>query len=164
MPKLLVVDPETGDAWAEKFDGNADWSDLYNIEWEMTGWECSDGRSNQTDGGTFEIEFMEGNYVSIKYTDSDGNVQDFDYMTIIFRPFDLYDGVRDDYYGMWTGECSEWNDPYNSFAFQMTEPDTLELIWFNYDDEGNPGDYYTIVKFFNAELLKYYQDKLNLNK
>ena len=84
-------------------------------------------------------------------------------MSIIFRPIDLYDGVRDDYYGVWTGECSEWDDPNNSFAFQMTDPDTLEMIWFTYDDDGNPGDYYTIVRFFNAELLKYYQDKLNLN-
>ncbi|MBP5529891.1 MAG: PQQ-binding-like beta-propeller repeat protein [Lachnospiraceae bacterium] len=164
MPKLLVVDPETGDAWAEVFGGNADWNDLDDIDWKMTAWECSDGRSSQTDGGSFEIEFMEGNYVSVKYTDSDGDVQDFDYMSIIFRPIDLYDGVRDDYYGVWTGECAEWNDPYNSFAFQMTDPDTLEMIWFTYDDDGNPGDYYTIIRFFNAELAQYYQDKLNSNK
>ena len=163
MPKLLVVDPETGDAWAEVFDGNADWSDLYNIDWQMTGWECSDGRSNQTDGGTFEIEFPYDNYMTLKYTDDDGNVQDFDYMSVIFRPYDLYDGVSDYYYGVWTGECEPYDDPNNSFAFQLTDPDTLEMIWFTYDDEGNPSGSYTIVRFFNAELLKYYQDKLNLN-
>ena len=42
----------------------------------------------------------------------------------------------------------------------MTEPDTLEMIWFVSD--GANKEFYKF-DFMDAQLLQYYQDKLELN-
>ncbi len=157
----VIADPLTGEGRVEEFDGNADWSKCATKTWEMTNWTCSDGRDNTTCGDTYELEISEDYVMSLTYTDEDGNVQEFSYMTILFRPFDLYEGISDYYYGVWSGECCQWGDPYNTFAFQMSDPDTLELMWFTFDEDGNPSDY-THVSFMDAEILQYYHDVLEL--
>ena len=103
------------------------------------------------------MEIFDGYYVSFHFQDKDIDLN-ADYVKGYFRPNDLYDGVRDDYYGKWVLEGEV--DPWNSFAMQMTEPDTLEMIWFVSD--GYDTEFYKF-DFMDAQLLQYYQDKLELN-
>ena len=153
----LVVDPKTGEAHPEEFDENADWSTLCR-EWEFLNWQSDDGSTSAEGGGRFEVEFFGEDYLgtvymNIKYISESGNEVLFEYMPVRFRSRDLYDGVSDYFYGVWTGECQPYYDEDNSFAFQMTDPDTLEVIWFTSKPDG-----YTIITFMDKETLQYYKD------
>lgn len=142
----VEADPATGEAHVEEFGGNADWSESISSDWKMKDWTCSNGTDSSTKSDKFELEILDNYYMTLKYTDSKGNETDFDYMSIVYRPVDLYEGIKDDEYGVWCGECSKWGDKNNSFAYQMTDPHNLSLIWFIFDEDGNPGDY-TIINF-----------------
>ena len=44
----------------------------------------------------------------------------------------------------------------------MSDPDTLNLVWFRKDADGNDLGCMSF-EVMDEELLQYYQDKLNLN-
>ena len=158
----LIFDPETEEIKPEEYAENADWSTLIR-DWEFCNWVSDDGSTSADAGGTFEIEFLGENtdrnlIMHIKYISEGGNEVEY-YMTVAFRSMDLYDGVSDYYYGVWSGECAPFGDEDTSFAFQMTDPDTLEVIWFQSKPDG-----YTIITFMDKEILQYYQDVLALRQ
>lgn len=155
-----VVDIDNGTIHQEEFEGEVNWNEITG-DFTMTRWSCSDGRDNQSCEDKFEITITDDYYMTLKHININGSEDEFEYMPIIFHPGNLYDGQSDYYYGKWVGECKVWNDRYNSFAFTMTDPNTLEVIWFTYDDAGEPLDYY-IISFFDSELLQYYKDVQDL--
>ena len=87
--------------------------------------------------------------MNFSWKDAKGKEQLFEYMPIVFKPVDLYDGIENDEYGTWCGCCQVYNDKNNSFAYQMTDSKTLKMIWFMFDDNGEPMDY-TIITFTSA--------------
>jgi len=152
----LIVDDNKGEAYPEEFDENADWSECTE-EWEMTSWQDDDNNFYYASDSKekYEISITDSYWMTIKYTDENGNVREFSYMQVIFRNGILYEGMNEYYYGKWVGECKY--DKENEFAFGMTDPDNLEVIWFRYDEEGNFADSVKI-NFLNAELSQYYRD------
>lgn len=150
-PTVLIIDPETGIGREEEFDEKVDFTKCVN-EWEMCRWESDDGSDSTNCEDTFKVIIDDYYTMSVIWTDSSGNEHAFENMQIIYRNRDLYDGVRDDFYGIFSGECQYDED--NSFAFQLTEPDTLELIWFQEHPQN-----YIIITFMDKELLDYYKDK-----
>lgn len=157
----LIVNPRTGEAVPETFEeGSEEKFEKLLREWEFGHYQGrTDLESTYAKDITGEctLEIFDGYYVSFHFQDKDIDLN-ADYVKGYFRPNDLYDGVRDDYYGKWVLEGEV--DPWNSFAMQMTEPDTLEMIWFVSD--GYDTDFYKF-DFMDAQLLQYYQDKLELN-
>ena len=157
----LIVNPRTGEAVPETFEeGSEEKFEKLLREWEFGHYQGrTDLESTYAKDITGEctLEIFDGYYVSFHFQDKDIDLN-ADYVKGYFRPNDLYDGVRDDYYGKWVLEGEV--DPWNSFAMQMTEPDTLEMIWFVSD--GYDTEFYKF-DFMDAQLLKYYQDKLELN-
>lgn len=161
--RCLIIDPKTGEAYPEEFAEDADWSSLIR-EWEFTNWQSNDGSTSYEAGGSFKVEFIGDNTehdlcMSLTYISEGGNEVEFSYMPVSFRAEDLYEGVSDYFYGVWCGECAPYGDEDNFFAFQMTDPDTLEVIWFQ-----NQPDGYTIISFMDKEILQYYQDVLALRQ
>ena len=157
----LLVNPRTGEAIPEEFsEGSEEKFEELLREWEFghyqgrTDLECTYAKDIT---GECTLEIDEGYYVSFHFQDKDIDLN-ADYVKGYFRPRDLYDGVRDDFYGEWVLEGEV--DPWNSFAMQMTEPDTLEMIWFVSDGANN--EFYKF-EFGDAEILQYYKDKLELN-
>ena len=158
----LLINPRTGEAIPEEFaEGSEEKFEKLLREWEFGNYQ---GRTDLESTfaaditGECELEIHDGYYVTFHFEDKDIKL-DADYVKGYFRPKDLYDGVRDDFYGEWILECEV--DPCNYFAMQMTEPDTLEMMWF-VTDGSSPLEFYKF-EFMDAQLLQYYKDKLELN-
>ena len=158
----LVVDPETGEAYPEEFEpGSEEQFEKLKREWEFGHYQrkTEDFITYAKDiTGECEFEIYDDYYVTFNFEDRDLKLN-ADFVKGYLRPRDLYDGVRDDFYGEWILECEV--DPWNSFAMQMTEPDKLEVMWF-VTNGSTLLDFYKF-EFDDAELMQYYRDKLELN-
>ncbi|MCR4648607.1 MAG: hypothetical protein K5776_05980 [Lachnospiraceae bacterium] len=160
--KCIVADPETGIAKEEEFDDNV-LIEKIDRKWELLHY-CSDKDmeiqyAKELDG---ECTFSVSDDFVMEFHFSDGDEKyDCEYVYCVLRPVDLYEGINDSYYGVW---CLEGiADKNNKFAFQESDPDTLDLIWFRFDDNGDPVGM-TSFEFMDAEVLKYHQDRLEQNQ
>ena len=156
----LIIDPATGIASEEEF-GEINISGVTK-KWDLNHYASDKDRdthfASELDGQC-TLSISDGYYLTFSYANGDDKYE-CSYVSCYLRPFDLFEGIRDDYYGVWTFEGKA--DDQNSFAFQMSEPDTLNLLWFRKDENGNDIGYMSF-EFMDAEVLQYYHDKLELN-
>ncbi len=158
----LIADPETGIAKEEEFDDNIR-IERIDRKWELLHYSSDKDMeinyAKELDGQcTFSVS---ENYVMEFHYSNGDEKYDCEYVYCVLRPVDLYEGINDEYYGVWCLEATP--DKNNKFAFQESDPDTLNLLWFRFDDDGNPVGM-TSFEFMDAEVLKYHQDKLQLNQ
>lgn len=159
-PLCLIIDPETGEGSGEEFGEIK--IERIDRKWKMLNYYSNTDKDTHFAAeldGECTISITDDYYFTFSY--SNGNDKyDCSYVSCCLRPFDLFEGISDYYYGVWTLECKA--DECNSFAYQMSDPDTLNLLWFRKDADGNDLGYMSF-EFMDEELLQYYQDKLKLD-
>lgn len=122
-------------------------------EWRMTSWEIEDSEYLAEESEeNYEIEIDENLNVSFIFTSWDDKKEKFKDMPATLRVGDMYYTIDDSYYGRWYLEC-EYDDE-NYFTISLTEPDCMEVFWYNgpWTDEVYPAVVW--MKFKDADAVQ----------
>lgn len=157
----LVVDPKTGEAYPVDLEG-CKYEELATRDWELTFYSSSedlDFTYLADITGECSIEIDDEYNVSFHFSDKDRELS-CDYVPCYFLPHDLFEGIDNYFYGSWNLQGKV--DEHNTIAMQLSAPDTLNMLWFTTDENGDPAEFYSF-EFMDAEILQYHKDKLELN-